>query len=322
MTLVRHLSILLLLLGLVHLACAQAPNWAVTASNYQYSMTVTAFLNVNGTTLDSEQDRVGAFVGNEVRGVAHLQWVESSGRYLAFLTIYANQVGETIQFKIYNSSSGAVVEVDKTLPFGLDEQRGNVFQAYSIASPALRTGAEIKEFSFANAYTAASTISASQVHLAVDYNQDLNALVPEFTLSEGAGLYLGREQLSSGSQPLDFTETLQLEVLSEDEATLRSYEVVVIHQAQSDADFTASNVVTANGDGHNDTWRVLHADRYRDFTFLIFDANGRILYESVGYQNDWGGYYQGRRLDKGKYYYKVESSDKSRVMTGHILLVY
>ena len=39
---------------------AQNPNWSVNASNYQYSMTFTTFLNVNGTTLSSVDDKVAA----------------------------------------------------------------------------------------------------------------------------------------------------------------------------------------------------------------------------------------------------------------------
>lgn len=312
---------LLALLVSVHQLSAQAPNWAVNASNYQYTMTVTAFLNVEGRTLDSEQDKVGAFVGDEIRGTAPLMWVESAGRYLAFLTIYANKVDETVAFKIYDSSSGKVVSVEKTLPFALDAQHGNVFQAFSLANPALSQQAEIKSFSLADAYTHSSDIVAGQVSLMVDHDQDLSSLTPEFTLSAGAKLYLARELQLSGTQQRDFSLPITYAVLSEDESVLQTYQVSVSREVIGDGEFVTSNIITANNDGSNDFWVVQNAHRYREYVFKVSDVNGRILHESVGYNNDWGGYYKGRRLDRGKYYYSIQGKGKPTI-TGSILLIY
>ena len=56
---------------------AQPPNWYVNAFNYQYSMTFTAFLNVNGASLTSSKDKVAAFVGDELRGVSNVVYEQS-----------------------------------------------------------------------------------------------------------------------------------------------------------------------------------------------------------------------------------------------------
>ena len=81
---------------------AQDSNWSVNSVNYQYSMTFTTFLNVNGTTLTSSEDKVAAFVNGEIRGVSKVEFVASANKYVAYLIVYGNTDNETINFKIYN----------------------------------------------------------------------------------------------------------------------------------------------------------------------------------------------------------------------------
>jgi hypothetical protein len=108
---------------------AQDPNWSFNTSDYQYSMTFTAFLNVDGTTLTSANDKVAAFVNGEIRGVANVVYVASANKYVTYLSVYANTDNETISFKIYNSSSDTVVNIDKTINFSIDENIGGIAQA-------------------------------------------------------------------------------------------------------------------------------------------------------------------------------------------------
>jgi len=122
---------------------AQNPNWSFNSANYQQSMTFTAFLNVDGVTLTSDSDQVAAFVGEEIRGLASIQYVPSANKYLAYLTVFSNTNGETISFKIYQSSSNSVVAIDKTEVFAIDSNKGGVFQSYSIAKPQLNNEAKV-----------------------------------------------------------------------------------------------------------------------------------------------------------------------------------
>ena len=100
---------------------AQDPNWSVNTSNYQYSMTFTTFLNVEGKTLTATNDKVGAFVNGEIRGVANVIYVASVQKYVAYLSVYANTNNETIHFKIYDSTTDLIVNIDdKYAPKFLD----------------------------------------------------------------------------------------------------------------------------------------------------------------------------------------------------------
>ena len=94
MKILRYPTILLLMLGLN--TYGQAPGWSVNESDFQYTMSFVGFLNVNGTTLSSTQDKVAAFVDGTCRGVANLIYVSNQDRYYAYLTVFSNQDGETI----------------------------------------------------------------------------------------------------------------------------------------------------------------------------------------------------------------------------------
>ena len=314
---------LLLVVAFGHHATAQSPDWRVNSSEFQYTMTVTAFLNLEGRTLSSEQDMVGAFVGDEVRGGANLIYVEGVDRYLAYLTIYANQESDIIEFKIYDSSNNKITPVSNRLGFRIDGQVGNVFQAFCLSQPALNSEANIIKFYFSNIDTVRSDFSEGRLDIEVEYGEDITTTIPEFMLSDGARIYIDETLQVSGDTTLDFTFPIVYSVLSEDESQLNTYDVkVTTASVEGDPGFFSTNVITANNDGDNDYWYVRDVSNYRDYTFKIFDVNGRILYESMGYQNDWDGHYKGNKLDRGKYYFEVESKERNSVVTGNILVVY
>ena len=107
----RKLLLLLLLACCPGLARAQAPNWSVNANQFQHSMNFTAALRLDGSPANGTSNVLGAFVGNELRGVATPVLV--SGTALYFLTVYSNQTsGETLRFEAYTSTD------NKTHPAG------------------------------------------------------------------------------------------------------------------------------------------------------------------------------------------------------------
>lgn len=301
---------------------AQSPGWSVDAGAFQYSMSIVAFLHVDGKLLQSEGDRVAAFVGGEARGVTSPIYVSSSGRYLAYLTVFANKQGETVTFKLYESASGKIVDVNATLTFEIDGQLGNVFQAFSLANPALGNGADITNFFFTDADSVSTSISAGTINIVLEYDQDLSALTPGFTTSEGASVYLDRTLQESGANTFDFREPVVYTVLSEDESVKNTYIVTVTNRQTTEEGFACTNVITPNNDGSNDQWIVQDVFKYENHNFRILDANGRVLLESTGYQNDWDGTFKGSRVARGKYYYVVRDPDTHAVFRGDILVLY
>lgn len=301
---------------------AQAPNWSVNPSGFQYSMSVVTFLNLDGKLLTDPADRVGAFVGGQVRGVAAPIFVSAADRHLAYLTIYANTENEVVEFRLYDHASNKTVTAPQTINFKIDGQVGDVFQAVSAASPALKKGAELLSFGFSEVTPVVTTVTAAGIELTLEYDQPLDALKPVFTVSPGAKVYIGRSLQVSGTAITDFSVPVVYSVLSEDESTLKDYTVTVKQRAFTDNPFSCTNVITANGDGLNDTWVVQETFKYRDYRFQVSDVNGRILFESVGYDNTWDGYYKGSKLDRGQYYYSVTGPGSVDVIRGSILVIH
>jgi hypothetical protein len=73
--------------------------------DYAYSMNLTVELNIEGETSEDVEDIVGAYVGNELRGVAKVNYYPTLDKYLAFLTVYSDTAtSETITFQIWDAS--------------------------------------------------------------------------------------------------------------------------------------------------------------------------------------------------------------------------
>jgi hypothetical protein len=207
---------------------SQDPNWSVNPSNYQYSMTFTAFLNVNGTTLSSTNDKVAAFIDNEVRGVANLVYLADEDKYVAYLTVYNSTSNSPISFKIYNSTANNVVDAVQTINFQIDRNVGSVFQSYSIASPALNSKANITDFSFKNTTVLETSIAADIIEITLPSSVNLNNLIADFTTSTGAKVYVDAVFQNSGISSQNYSNPIKFQVLSEDESVLKTYDIVII----------------------------------------------------------------------------------------------
>ncbi|HET8828021.1 MAG TPA: hypothetical protein VFM79_01710 [Pelobium sp.] len=217
----------ILLLFSCHTLFAQTPNWTVKESDYQYTMTFVAKLNIGGKRLVNPNDKVAAFVGGTCRGISGVTYVESEKNYYAFLTVFSNQQGEAISFKLYDSAADKITSVSKQIAFAVNEHKGNLFQSYSIAEPALNHLSEILSFNFMNITSLSSIINSGSVKVNISESYPLTNLKPVFTLSKGANLFKNRVLQKSGEVTENFSSPITYEVLSEDESTLNSYTVNV-----------------------------------------------------------------------------------------------
>lgn len=217
---------LLFISSVVH---AQQPNWVVAESNYQYSMTLICKLNVNGRSLTSTNDVVGAFVTNELRGVSSPSYVSSLDDYYTYMTIFSNQQGETIRFLIYDSTADTYHNVSVTLDFVANRHTGTLFQSVSIASPALNHQADIVTFEFVDVPLNDLVQEGSNYTLYIPSIISKETLVPSFTLSEGGRAYINQTPQVSGISVVDFTNPVEYQVLSQDESTLNTFTIEVIY---------------------------------------------------------------------------------------------
>jgi hypothetical protein len=206
---------------------AQTPSWAVKESDYQYTMTFVTKLTVDGKRLTGANDKVGAFVGNICRGVSGITYVISEKAYYSYLTVFSNQQGESISFKLYDSANNKTASVSKPVVFVNNAHKGNLFQSYSIAEPTLNSLADILTFNFMDIKSLSSIVTSGTVKVNISESYPLNNLKPVFTLSAGATLLKNRLVQKSGENTENFSSPITYEVLSEDESTINSYKVSV-----------------------------------------------------------------------------------------------
>jgi gliding motility-associated-like protein len=69
------------------------------------------------------------------------------------------------------------------------------------------------------------------------------------------------------------------------------------------------NLFTPNGDGKNDVLKFNSLDLFKSNKITVFNRWGVIVYQKSGYQNDWGGTYDGSLLPAGIYFYVLEVDD-------------
>ena len=226
----------------------QSPTWSVNENDFEYTMSFVSFLNVDGATLGSTNDKVAAFVNGECRGVTNLIYVASKDRYYAYFNVFSNNNGETLSFKIYDSTNNKVVEIDKTVSFEINALYGDLSQAFNFASPALNNESELINFNLKDLILINSSIDGNKMTLHVDYGIDLSAIIPIFELSLGAQLFNNGVELNSGSSVLDFTNSVILEILSEDESTQTQWEIIVSYNsAIENLTFYKKDAVCYNG---------------------------------------------------------------------------
>ena len=86
-----------------------------------------------------------------------------------------------------------------------------------------------------------------------------------------------------------------------------------------DCEFQISNILTPNDDGQNDTWRVSDLSKITECNVSIYNRWGEPVFNTINYQNDWGGTRDGEPLPDGVYFYAIKCSDKE--YTGSINLL-
>jgi gliding motility-associated-like protein len=83
----------------------------------------------------------------------------------------------------------------------------------------------------------------------------------------------------------------------------------------------ASNYLSPNADGKNDTWVVKEILGYPNNVVTVFDRAGRVVYSKQGYTNDWNGFYKGSPLNEGTYYYLIRLGNGTAPISGFITIV-
>jgi gliding motility-associated-like protein len=90
---------------------------------------------------------------------------------------------------------------------------------------------------------------------------------------------------------------------------------------EDDFKVSASNVLTPDGNGKNDTWVIENIDAYGEANVTVYDRWGNLIYEATNYQNDWGGTRNNDILPDGTYYYTIRFNSSDEVYRGALTII-
>jgi len=91
---------------------ANKPDWNINPNEFEYSMSIIGYVEINGAIADDDEDMMAAFVDGTLSGVANLRLLPAMGRYFIMMTIYQNDETvsgpKDITFRYWDASTGIV----------------------------------------------------------------------------------------------------------------------------------------------------------------------------------------------------------------------
>ena len=92
----------------------QVPEWYVNSKDYEVSMNVIGQVMVQGVPMNDADDLVAAFIGDEIRGLAHPVYSSRYDGYFVTMNIYGsseennNDTDKPVTFRAYDASTGTL----------------------------------------------------------------------------------------------------------------------------------------------------------------------------------------------------------------------
>lgn len=159
---------------------AQDSQWSVNPYDYKYDMTIYAKVVYEGTEVsDYSNYEIGAFVGNECRGVGDVQTKDSYT--WVYLRVRSNQAsGEKLIFKLYDKSTGrtSVIKPSQVIAFSSQGMIGKPSSPVTLEKPSYTLG-DVNEDGIidvadvvAASQLAAGVVDSKYNSLAADANLD------------------------------------------------------------------------------------------------------------------------------------------------------
>ena len=199
MSSLKYLRFLWLLPTLLWQFQAQAqndPDWSVDPGNFQYSMTIIASVRLNNVVSADAQDRIGVFVGEELRGTGFLNInVPSTNTQVAFIQVYSNELsGEILSFRVYDDSEDLLVDAVNTETFQDSKKLGENLEPFEVTDNSLVTDLSLSIESI-DENLSSGTLTATLSHNDPDEGQ-----THTFSLVSGEGDTDNDDFLISGNE--------------------------------------------------------------------------------------------------------------------------
>ena len=100
--------------------------WDVNPSEFEFSMTIIGMISANSINETEASFELGAFFGENVRGSARPTYIPDNDSYVFFLTVFGNQIGDTIRFMLYDHENEGAVPIEELREFMPDTHSGEI----------------------------------------------------------------------------------------------------------------------------------------------------------------------------------------------------
>lgn len=165
--------------------------------------------------------------------------------------------------------------------------------------------------------TPAFVVTSSSTEASCPENSDGSIVVSvsgatspyEFSWSNG-GIDTVANELAAGTYVLTITDFLNCR-------NIQTYQVENTYNIC----LVPSNVFTPNGDGKNDTWKILFIEMNPQTEVFVYSRSGKLVYNATGYESDWDGTDNGKNLPTGSYMYILDMKDGSDPMRGYVDII-
>lgn len=133
---------------------------------------------------------------------------------------------------------------------------------------------------------------------------------PGLTVTDNASLITDVRPLETTTYTLTVTD--QFGCVNTDDLTV---EVI------NDFSLLIANVLTPNGDGKNDTWKILNSDAFEVLHIKVVDRWGKTVYQADNYTSAWDGNVNLDALPEGTYFYLITFDESDRVYKGAVSIL-
>ena len=113
---------------------------------------------------------------------------------------------------------------------------------WNLAFSQVGTGTVITAFSIPNQVSSNINSTVDTISVVMPYNTDLTALIPNFSLSNGATAQVGSDVQVSGTSAVDFTNRVTYLVTAQDQVTTKNWKVRVTNALNHAAEITAFSI--------------------------------------------------------------------------------
>jgi gliding motility-associated-like protein len=97
---------------------------------------------------------------------------------------------------------------------------------------------------------------------------------------------------------------------------------IVVGVGASERCLVIPTIITPNGDGFNDTWKIKNIDLFPNAEVFIYNRWGELVFNSKNLSaNQWNGTYKGKLLPTDSYHYILYLNDGSKPRSGVISII-